>query len=231
MLRTNIDIQNIQKHHITPTSIECPFDTNIYLRYLNENKNRVIQKNTGPRVLNLWRETPLVIQDLVNYLQGIFGKFYVTSTLIFNVNAPHVIHNDDDLEHNAFLAFCLPLKYVGDSDDIKLILFNQYYYQGGAKFFRYDNKERPVFSHKNLSIYDDVFFLSDAGINNEFKQEYLTHLQDSWLQGLTINTVLDWKVGDILCFNCNQLHCSSNFLSKGVDSKIALSIFTAKERQ
>jgi hypothetical protein len=231
VLRTNIDIQNIQKHHITPTSIECPFDTNIYLRYLNENKNRVIQKNTGPRVLNLWRETPLVIQELVKYLQGIFGNFYVTSTLIFDVNTPHVIHNDDDLEHDPFLAFCLPLKYVGDSDDIKLILFNQYYYQGGAKFFRYDNKERPVFSHKNLSIYDDVFFLSDAGINNEFKQEYLTHLQDSWLQGLTINTVLDWKVGDILCFNCNQLHCSSNFLSKGVDSKIALSIFTAKERR
>ena len=111
-----------------------------------------------------------------------------------------------------------------------MVLFDQYYYQGGAKFFRNDNKERKVFSHKNLSTYDDVFFLSDAGINDKFKQEYLTHLQDSWLQGLTINTVLDWEIGDILCFNCNQLHCSSNFLYKGVNSKIALSIFTAKER-
>ena len=231
MLRTNTDIEYIQKHHITPTSIECPFDTDIYLRYLNENKERVIQKNTGPKVLNLWRETPLVLKDLLDYLQNIFGKFYVTSTLIFNVDTPHVIHNDDDLEHDPFLGFCLPLEKVGDSDDIKLVLFDQYYYHGGAKFFRNETEERKVFSHKNLSTYDDVSFLSDAGIDDTFKQNYLSHLKDSWLEGLSINTILEWKIGNILCFNCNQLHCSSNFLSKGVKSKVALSIFTAKERR
>jgi hypothetical protein len=230
VLRTNTDIEYIQKHHITPTSLKCPFDTNIFLQYLDENKERVIQKNTGPKVLNLFRETPLIVNDLVKYLQSIFGNFYVLSTQIFDVNTPHVIHNDDDLEHTPFLAFCLPLKIVGDSDDIKLVTFDQYYYQGGAKFFNNDVEERKMFFNEKITSYEHVKFLSNVGIDNNFKENYLSHLKDIWLEGLSINTVLKWKIGDILCFNCNQLHCSSNFLSKGVESKVALSIFTAKEQ-
>ena len=229
MLRTNTEIDAIQKHHIAPTSIKSPFDTNIFLKYLDENKDRVIHKNTGPKVLNLFRETPLVIKDLVKYLQSIFGGFYVLSTQIFDVNIPHIIHNDDDLEHKPFLAFCLPLKIVGNSDDIKLVTFDQYYYQGGAKFFKDDNEDRHMFFNEKIISYENVKFLSDIGIDRDFKENYLSHLKDIWLEGLSINTVLEWKIGNILCFNCNQLHCSSNFLSKGVENKIALSIFTAKE--
>ena len=230
MLRTNTEIDVIQQYHITPVSIKSPIDNNIFLNYYNENQYRVTHKNTGPKTITLFRETPLILKDLIKYLKSIFGDFYVTSTQIFDVTMPHIIHNDDELDHIPFLAFCLPLRIFGTSDDIKLVTFDQYYYHGGAKFFNGDNTEREVFFNKTVTTYDDVSFLSYVGINDKFKQDYLSHLKDDWLHGLSINTVLDWKIGDVLCFNCNQLHCSSDFVAKGVTSKQALSIFTAKEK-
>ena len=67
MLRTNTDIDKIRQYHITPVSIKSPIDTNIFLNYYNENEYRIIQKNTGPKVLNLFRETPLILKDLIKH--------------------------------------------------------------------------------------------------------------------------------------------------------------------
>ena len=86
----------------------------------------------------------------------------------------------------------------------------------------------PVHYNKFLTDYKDIEGQSIAGLN-DIELSYLTHLQSNWLNGLSINKILDWQIGDALCFDSLALHCSSDFKSKGIERKIGLSIFTTKD--
>ena len=86
-----------------------------------------------------------------------------------------------------------------------------------------DIKTKKIIPLETIQGFDKSLVLEN--IEQNIKDEYLGHLSDSWLQGLTVNKMLDWTIGDILCFDSLSLHCSSNFKSKKIDRKIGLSIF------
>ena len=121
------------------------------------------------------------------------------------------------------------LKIFGSSNNVKLILFDQYFYHGPAKFFNGETKKREVFYNESITNYKNVSYTNNKGIDKNIRKEYLTHCDKKWLKGLSINTVLDWTIGNILCFDSLQLHCSSDFTTQGVFKKIGLSVFTVKE--
>ena len=55
---------------------------------------------------------------------------------------------------------------------------------------------------------------------------FLTHLPYNNLHGLSVECVYEWNIGDIIIFDCTQLHSSNDFTSKGSSSpKFALSYF------
>ena len=156
--------------------------------------------------------------------------FKVRYAHFFDVTDPHIIHNDDEFEFpDCYKAFTLPLNVYGNSDDIKLVVFDQYYYGGPAKFFAGEKSISKVHYNAPVTSYENVQGCSYTVIEKNMKDEYLGHLRDNWLKGLSVKTMLDWTVGDILCFDSLSLHSSSNFKSKGIDRKIGLSIFTVLE--
>jgi hypothetical protein len=230
MFRSKDEINKIKQHESPPFVIENVVDVKAFLQYYAENKNKVIKKNTGPQVLTIPPKDNFLFYNLEIILKKYVGEFKVRNAHFFETEVPHVIHNDDIFEDSKpYKAFTIPLKIFGSLDDIKLILFDQYFYHGPAKFFNGETSEREVFYNKSVTNYENLSYTNNKGIDKEFQEKYLTHCKTKWLEGLSINTVLDWTVGNILCFDSLQLHCSSDFTKQGVSKKIGLSVFTVKE--
>lgn len=194
------------------------------------NSNNVIKKNTGPKVLQL-KENNQILAPIIQRIKIEVGDFDIRYAHVFDVTAPHMIHNDDINEYpDSYKAFTIPLKIYGDTDDISLVVFDQYYYGGAVKFVNgEDTTGWQTYYNQYLTDYSNVEGINNRSVDINFRKKYLTHLKDSWIEGLSIRKKLSWKVGGILCFDSLALHCSTDFRNVGVSRKIGLSIFTLKK--
>jgi len=192
------------------------------------NSDEVIEKNTGPKTLNV-KHGQGVIDDIVESLKNIIGDFKVRSAQIFDVTTPHVLHNDDDSDYpDTYKAITIPLHIEGNGIP-KLVFFDQYYYHGPVKLFNGRRKDPRVYYNKPLTEYTNVDNLSETDIPQNLKSELLSHLKDEWLKGLSIQSYFPWTIGSGIIFDSLQIHCASNFLDQGVKRKIGLSIFTMRD--
>jgi hypothetical protein len=228
-MRTQQQIEQIKKGQGDPYSINNVVDVEALYDYYVSNESGVVQKNTGPKILKV-DPTEDLFDSLIKSLKEKVGEFDVRYMHYFDVTDPHIIHNDDEFDYpNCYKAFTIPLRIYGDSKDIKLVIFDQYYYGGPVKFVNgSDTTNHPVHYNKFLTNYENVEGLSTEKLNDS-ELEYLTHLRPSWLDGLSINKMLPWTIGEALCFDSLALHCSSDFKNKGITRKIGLSIFTTKQ--
>jgi len=228
LMRTQQQIEKIKKGQGDPYSINNVVDVESLYNYYVFNEGNVVQKNTGPKILKV-DPTEDLFDSLIKSLKKQVGDFDVRYMHYFDVTDPHIIHNDDEFEYpDCYKAFTIPLRIYGSSDDVKLIVFDQYYYGGPAKFVNgSDMSDYPVHYNKFLTDYNDIEQQSNVELNDA-ELEHLTHLQPSWLKGLSINKILPWSIGKALCFDSLALHCSSDFKSKGITRKIGLSIFTTR---
>jgi len=228
-MRTLEQISHVKQGQGDPYSIRGIVDVTRLYKYYILNEDRVEQKNTGPKVLNV-DPTEEVFQPLIASLKEEVGEFNIRCMHYFDVTNPHIIHNDDEFEYpNCYKAFTIPLRIYGTSNDVKLVVFDQYYYGGPAKFVNgSDMSKYPVYYNKFLTEYNAVEEKSTAGLN-DIELSYLTHLQSNWVNGLSINKMLPWTVGEALCFDSLALHCSSDFKNTGIERKIGVSIFTTKD--
>lgn len=232
LMRTPEQISKIKLTESDPVSFSgllSNSDVENLLAHYFSHQEDVITKNTGPKVLQINSNTP-VLAKVVNQISNVIGNFEIRYAHFFDVTAPHMIHNDDTFEYpNCFKAFTIPLKIYGDLNDIHLVVFDQHYYGGPAKFVaEEDTSNYNVYYNTFLTDYSDVEELNDVGVDPEIFNKYLTHLRPAWVKGLSINKMLPWTVGNILSFDSLALHCSTDFRNIGVERKIGLSIFTVK---
>ena len=197
------------------------------LIHYNDSSKKVEQKSTGPKVLYV-KEGEGVIDDILDKLRQTYGDFKVRSAHYFDVEKPHIIHNDDDFDYpQCYKAFVIPLLVEGATcDKAKFFVFDQSYYGGPAKFVNgEDVTGKPVHYNTFLTDYTDVQDQASCGLN-DFELQHLTHLKPKWLKGLSVNKYFDWRIGSIISFDSLNLHCSSDFNKVGITRKIGLSIFT-----
>jgi len=225
-MRSQDKIDKLQKTHSRPFSVQGIIEVDPLLDYYFSNQQDVIKKNTGPSVLNM-DTNHVLLKPIINEMQKNLKPFEVRTAHFFDVTFPHIIHNDDQFHYpESYKAFTLPLKIYGDSTDIKLVIFDQYYYGGPAKFFNGEQKTEAVYYNAPLTEYSQVHHCNTNGIDDNFKKGYLSHLKDKWTEGLSVNTTLNWTIGNLLCFDSLALHCSTDFRNKNIERKIGLSIFT-----
>ena len=197
------------------------------LIHYNDSSKKVEQKSTGPKVLYV-KEGEGVIDNILDKLRQTYGNFEVRSAHYFDVEKPHIIHNDDDFDYpQCYKAFVIPLLVEGATcDKAKFFVFDQSYYGGPAKFVNgEDVTGKPVHYNTFLTDYTDVQDQASCGLN-DFELQHLTHLKPKWLKGLSVNKYFDWRIGSIISFDSLNLHCSSDFNKVGITRKIGLSIFT-----
>lgn len=145
---------------------------------------------------------------------------------------PYIIHVDRfekqqnyDLENSKICV--IPIQ-VGDKSDVgvisnvKTIYFDQMYY-GPEVMFMHGNTFDRKFAYpviKNYHNYDIKNLGNDIIIDRKFYNEELTHIEYENLFGLSVENVINWKLGDGFIHNINQLHCSNNYKRYGYDMKL-----------
>ena len=201
-------------------------DIDILLNYYNTS-DKIIEKNTGPKVLHV-KEGEGIIDNILGTLRKLYGNFDLRSAHYFDVDKPHVIHNDDDFDYpQCYKAFVIPLYVEGNTcDKAKFFVFDQTYYGGPAKFVNgEDVTDKPVYYNQFLTDYKDIQDTTLESIG-DIHLQYLTHLKPKWLEGLSVKSYFPWHIGSMIEFDSLRLHCSSDFNAVGITRKIGLSIFT-----
>lgn len=201
-----------------------------HLINLFESDENKIYKNTGPITLDIKKHlSDPIINNIFKNLSNHIEEFEIISAFFFKTDFPHIIHNDDtfDLKDDIYKGITLPLQLENFNGEYpKLCFFNQFYFHGPAKFFAGD-KEIPTYYNKQIYNYEHV----ENTVSNLFIDEfnYFTHLKPQWLEGLSLNSVIDWVPGDAIIFDSVRLHCASDFRKLGIKSKLAISIFTKRK--
>lgn len=201
-------------------------------------------KPSGPLTLVLqphdMEEDAVLSKLLLKAKSYIPEDFEFNSGLFFNVEYPHIIHNDDSNElPQIYKAIMIPLdiEYDSGSDTNKypkLCFFDQHYLKGPAKFFANGQTDpvalRSAAYNRLIFEYSDV---EDKVLGNTIPEniriEYFPHVKREWLDGLSLYGMLDSKIGNATIFDSVQLHCASDFRKIGVKQKLGISIFTKRK--
>lgn len=225
-ITNNIRDPYIKENILSPEEIQ----ELIALYHQQDNK---IQKNTGPvtsDITDKFNSVP-VLQRLQDRIKAEVGECRIYTSFFFKVNAPHVIHNDDDkLGPIVYKAFTIPLEieYVAEPTGYPyLCFFDQFYLEGPAKFFRGSKINIPTYYNTQVYEYSEVQNKSLFPFDQAVYDKHLTHLKDFWLRELSFQSAQEWKPGNAIVFDCVRLHCASNFVKQGIKSKLGLSVFTA----
>ena len=231
-MRTHEQILKISENINDPKSIKNFLD-NSDLEYLinlfYQEKDKYVHKNTGPITLDLSSYYAHdVIKNIFKKIEKEIGNYEITSAFFFKTDFPHIIHNDDtfELPDTVYKAITIPL-FLENFNGLypKLCFFDQFYFHGPAKFFN-GSKNIPTYYNQQIYEYSDVSGLTEKDFID--KNNYFTHLNPKWLEGLSLHSVLDWIPGNALIFDSVRLHCASDFRNLGIKSKIGISIFTKK---
>lgn len=230
-MRTFEQIEKIKQRIKQPFLVKN-FLTDAEIQHLinlfKSSKNK-IYKNTGPITLDIKKQLPdPIIKNIFKNLSNHIKEYEIISAFFFKTDFPHIIHNDDtfDLTDDVYKGITLPLELENFNGVYpKLCFFNQFYFHGPAKFFNGD-EDISTYYNKQIYNYEQV----DGTVNHSFIDEfnYFTHLKSQWLEGLSLNSVIDWIPGDAIIFDSVRLHCASDFRKLGIKSKLAISIFTKK---
>jgi len=235
MMRSQEDINRIKNRITDPYEVKdfiSQEDIHHLISLFEQNSdNSKVYKNTGPITLDLFRyPDDLVIKQILIKLEKHIGPFKVTAAFFFTTTRPHIIHNDDTYElPDVYKGITIPLKLYGSEQLPDLCFFDQFYFQGPAKFFAGD-ADIPTYYNKQVYDYKDVDGVVDGMLIDESTRvTYLTHLKPKWLTGLTFWGALSWKPGNALIFDSTRLHCASDFRQHGINRKLGISIFTKKK--
>lgn len=231
VMRTQEELERI-KQNIKPSGQIEDFITsderNNLLLYYNRKASNIVRKPTGPKTYNLENYNDL--DWLLDRLKASFGEFKPWSIQFFDTAVPHMIHNDDHPDNpNSYKTFLFPLSYNPwyPTTELEFFVFEQFYFQGEAKFIKNDPGKFPIYKNKMLTEYTDVENLATDPIDNDTANK-LTHLKKSWLEGLSVDKIFKWRFNSVIHFHPCQLHAAGNFLKHNVNRKIGLSIFTER---
>ncbi len=164
------------------------------------------------------------------------GSIYRHGGSFFETPEPFHVHTDsgklEDMEGGffPFKNILIPLVSSSSHSPLYTVFFNQRNLGQASHFwkgFEFHNK-RPHYNFK-VTDYGRLLNLRKSQFSREEHQEHLGHLPISCLQGLSIETTLQWTRGDAIVFDCSQLHASNNFRVFRNNLKSGLSLFTKKE--
>lgn len=153
------------------------------------------------------------IQELCSdNIQLLFGSYLFETT-------PWVLHSDyyHPSAGKPYMAFLIPISVNEDMEQVEktnTIIFNEQdvYVSNadGQKGWSSKEWEKNRVPKKNNAIGEPL----------------LSHLSNVDLECLTIKTIANWHLGNVIYWDEKYLHCSDNFSINGVISKQALVIHT-----
>lgn len=170
------------------------------------------------------------------------------SILVLSQQGPRHMHIDschsDSSPTDGILSNCgkivlVPLNINGITkigkdentvSQVKTIFMEQFYFSGGRHFI---NGSKDT-SHTAVSTYNPEHFYDlkeNVEFDKDFYEENFSHHKHEYLTGLSVHSVIEWKLGSCLISDRNRLHASNNYKKYGIKSKdFMLIIFPRKNK-
>lgn len=149
----------------------------------------------------------------------------------FQTNIPFFVHTDTGKEEVSNLLpyknIVVPLTQSTKDHPCYTVIFKQRWYGQASMFWKGPmfKKAKTDYNHK-IEDYSHLERYTGDNISINEYTRFLTHLPYNNLHGLSIESVHEWNVGDIIVFDCTQLHSSNDFtVSDNTTPKFALSYF------
>ena len=135
--------------------------------------------------------------------------------------SPLKLHVDSGFgdEDIIFKQIVTPLSPIGET----VIFKNRWY--GQSTSFTID-KDELKFTPESGQNYRSCEHLGKGGFDKEIHKKYLTHIDINNLNGLKVELVYNWKVGETLIMDRSHIHCSSSRIE---NKKLGLTTFTKKK--
>ena len=149
----------------------------------------------------------------------------------FQTNVPFYVHTDTSKNEIPgiipYKNIVVPLTQSTEEHKCYTVVFKQRWFGEATMFWK-----GPVFltakSNYNHKVEDYTMLENYTGTDISVGDytRFLTHLPYNNLHGLSVHSVYEWNIGDIIIFDCTQLHSSNDFTTSGnVTPKFALSYF------
>lgn len=183
--------------------------------------------------VNNWRYSnqPEFIEWLETRFKKVLSRdFEMHGGNFFKTNVPFFVHTDTAKDHDfiPYKNIVVPLINPQEDHPCYTVMFKQRWYGEATMFWKGPIflSAKPDYNHKVVD-YTELEGYTNKDISVDLYKRFLTHMPYNNLHGLSIDRVLQWKVGDILIFDCTQLHSSNDFTRYGSDlPKYALSYFS-----
>lgn len=183
--------------------------------------------------VNNWRYSnqPEFIEWLETRFKKVLSRdFEMHGGNFFKTNVPFFVHTDTAKDHDfiPYKNIVVPLINPQENHPCYTVMFKQRWYGEATMFWKGPIflSAKPDYNHKVVD-YTELEGYTNKDISVDLYKRFLTHMPYNNLHGLSIDRVLQWKVGDILIFDCTQLHSSNDFTRYGSDlPKYALSYFS-----
>lgn len=237
---------------IVAEDIISPAETRELLAFKNAPPERILKHSVGACKMlgvTLHEDSPLVGRIIEERIRPLLDReFTVRWAWINDICQPLWIHSDtgSDPKLAPYKICLITLDIQPAPAKSHLVLFHQRHTGTAAAFLR-GTREHSVFQgpHNNfrnggkivgplhngriLQVYDPYdfvhFYNEDREFDRDLYQRYLGHLDYSNLRGLTLDRVLETKIGQLVMWDAGQLHCSSQWSSPAIQRKVTLNLF------
>ena len=144
----------------------------------------------------------------------VYGLFHES----FN---PLPLHIDTgfNLDNVTYKQLLTPLSNIGET-----VVFKNRWYDRSTTF-TVDHEELKFVPEIGQNMRSNKHIIKGKKFDTEIHKKYLSHIDINNLEGLEIDKIYNWKIGETLIFDRTQLHSAS---SKINEKKLGLSTFTKK---
>jgi hypothetical protein len=134
---------------------------------------------------------------------------------------PLPLHVDTgfNLNNVTYKQLLTPLSDIGET-----IVFKNRWYERSTTF-TVDHEELKFVPKMGQNMKSNKHIINGKKFDKEIHKKYLSHIDINNLEGMEIDTIYDWKIGETLIFDRSHLHSAASKLNK---KKLGLSTFTKK---
>jgi hypothetical protein len=177
-----------------------------------------IEKRSG--VINYkYKNGGTVEKFLLSKVEPIIGHCRRHGGNYFSTQNPFHVHtdtgkaNEQEDDEAPYKAIVTPLVQSTHKKVFSTIIFDQQQFGEASHFWRgsvFNYMGSPIYNHI-ITDYSHLEGFTNKPFDLSDYSKYLSHLPYENLFGLSIKTVLEWEIGDLVLFNCSSLHASNNF--------------------
>ena len=156
------------------------------------------------------------------------GGSYVDTPVAFHAHTDTGKLEEMENRYAPYKNVLIPLSESCGETPFSTVFFKQRHFGQAAHLWRgkdFEN-ETPLYNFK-MTEYDSLFENTGLPFNKEHHELYLNHLPIESLFSLSLGRVIDWCVGDLILFDCSQIHASRS-LGDQDQVKSSLTMFTSK---